>query len=463
MTTILVVDDDAQLVETLQRYLEAKGSRTLGASSGRQAARILEQQAVDLMLLDLTLDDGPGLGLLKKIRETEEAIPVIILTGNADIQSAVTAMKMGAANYITKPIANEALWMAIEKALKEKNMLLELTALKEQLKSTAERELFLGEAPAIRRVLDQAKKVAPTDLTVLVEGDSGSGKEMLARLIHRWSRRNEGPFVALDCGAIPEGLIESELFGHEQGAFTGADSKKLGLFETAFQGTLFLDEVGNLSPGAQAKLLRAIETKMIRRLGGKKDIPVDARMIAAANQNLAAAAGNGLFREDLLYRLNQFAVKLPPLKARRQDIPLLTGHFINEANRSLGKSVRRCSAEASAWLIKQPWPGNIRELKNAITRACLLADTIIELKHFEGLQQTDDVKPANNAQKNERAARKTTALKSSLNARETDIIMSALKKTKNNKRQAARLLGISRSVLYYKLDRLNLGKHMSKD
>ncbi|MBI4669458.1 MAG: sigma-54-dependent Fis family transcriptional regulator [Elusimicrobia bacterium] len=455
-TNVLIVDDDQELCGVLKNFLEAKGYRTFIAADAAAGLGILEKETIGLALLDLTLGGMPGMELLKEIKAEDPGLPVVILTGDAEVQTAVAAIKAGAANYITKPITNEGLLVSMEKALRERDLAREVEALRTQVKNLDPCGEFLGSSPVVRRLIEQAKQVAGTDIAVLIQGESGTGKELLARLIHKWSSRQDGPFVALDCGAIPESLVESELFGHEKGAFTGADTKKPGLFELAFRGTLFLDEAGNLSLPIQAKLLRALETRQLRHLGGKKDIFTDVRVLAASNRDLKKAAADGSFRQDLYYRLNQFELKAPLLRERPQDISLLAGHFLKLANKELKKSVAAIHPQAMQWLQKQAWPGNVRELKSAVTKACLLADKIIQPEHFAQAPERQGGQVSTSTSSRRSRSRDLTPLTLTLAGQEKEIILKALEKTGGNKRQAAKTLGIHRSVLYYKLHKLGI-------
>ncbi|MEK7288386.1 MAG: sigma-54 dependent transcriptional regulator, partial [Elusimicrobiota bacterium] len=427
MKHILLVDDDAELLNSLSRYLKAKGYETRAAAAAREAHKILERQNIDLVLLDLTLQGLSGLDLLKKIRQAEPAAAVIVLTGNVDIATAVAAIKAGAHDYITKPFGHEQLLLAIEKALGGRELAKQVTGLKQQLKAAEAEPSFLGKSRAAKTLLNQVKTVAPTDLAVIIEGESGTGKELLARLVHLLSLRHEGPFLAIDGGALPENLVESELFGYERGAFTGAEKSKHGLFETAYRGTLFLDEIGNLSLGIQSKLLRVLETRTVRHLGGKKDIPVDVRLVAASNRPLAQAMAQGAFRSDLFYRLNQFTLNVPSLRERPEDINLLTLHFLKTANKELKKSVAEISPEAINLLRRYPWPGNVRELKHVITRACLLSANQISPEHLPEEITKGAPSPAPKGHNG------AGALKKSREEAEKKLIAAALRKTGGNK------------------------------
>lgn len=448
MKHALLVDDDAELCKALAPYLKAKGFEVQTAASSLEAAGHMERRSMDLILIDLALEGSSGLDLIKTIRSGEPAAAIIVLTGNTHIESAVEAIKAGAQDYITKPFSHEQLSLAIEKALKEQRLLRQMAGLRHAL-DRQEEPLFLGKSPEALAALKQIQAVAPTELSVILEGESGTGKELLARLLHLNSPRREGPFLAIDCGALAENLVESELFGHERGAFTGADKAKAGLLEIAYGGTIFLDEINNLPITVQAKLLRALETRQIRHLGGKKDLPIDVRLVAASNKSLAKAIGEGHFRSDLYYRLNQFSLTVPPLRERGQDILLLAERFLKEANKELDKSAA-FSKPTQALLQRYPWPGNVRELKHAITRACLLAGQIISPEHLPD-EMTKSGKIPNGSAPRRAAKTKNNPLKNAQEEAQKRLLLDALKKTGHNKRKAAALLGIHRSVLYYKL------------
>ncbi len=446
MATFLVVDDEPDMRASLRFFLSAKGHRLLEAANGTEALAILEKNHLDGVLLDLFLAKENGMSLLGRIKKVDSSLPVVVVTGHADVPTAVEAMKLGAADYIAKPFNNEHLLVILEKAAKLRELSMEVETLRRQVqKKTCPAGVIFGPSPAIQDALKQVYIVSPTDLSVIIQGPSGCGKEVIARLTHKFSHRKNGPFLAVDCGTLPEALVESELFGFEKGAFTGADRKKPGQFEMAYKGTLFLDEVGNLSLVVQAKLLRVLQEKKIHHLGGKKDIPVDVRILAASNKDLLEAVRKGEFREDLYHRLNQFFIKLPPLKKRIEDIPVLAAQFLKESTRVLHKRVQSVSQAALDMLQAHSWPGNVRELKNVILRAALLSDKVIGPEHLQiETLLCHDESPFNQT------------LKSAVMPIEKELIQKALKQTKGNKVQAARLLGIDRKALYYKMAKYEL-------
>jgi DNA-binding NtrC family response regulator len=450
MANILIAEDDADTRYVLKSALEAGRHACAAASSGAEAMALADSLTFDAVVLDMVLGDADGLTLLEKLKAEDPGLPVIILTGHADVQTAVKAMKLGALDYLVKPFGNEELLLIIEKAVKERRLRREFDALRSHVKKAHGAEPVFGTSKEIRQTAALAAQVAATDLTVILSGPSGSGKEVWAREIHRRSSRGASPFVALDCGALPENLVESELFGYEKGAFTGADRRKQGLFEAAFGGTLFLDEIANLTPGTQAKLLRVLEERRIRHLGGKKDIPVDTRVIVAANRDLPACIKDGLFREDLYHRLNQFTLRIPALAERREDIPALAAFFLTEAEKMVNKKIKGISQQAMAALEAYAWPGNVRELKNVIIRAALLSggEIMPEQLGLGGAAAPVCLPPAQDAVENFDLKE---SLRRSRAETERRLITAALERTGGNKLKAAKLLSIDRKALYDKL------------
>ena len=455
MGNILIAEDDADTRYVLKAALESGRHACAAAASGAEALALAETLTFDAVVLDMMLGDSDGLAVLEKLKGEDPGLPVVILTGHADVVSAVKAMKLGALDYLVKPFGNDELLLIIEKAVKERRLKREFDALRSHVRRAHGAEPVTGASRAIRNTAALARQVAATDLTVILSGPSGSGKEVWAREIHRLSSRAGSPFVALDCGALPENLVESELFGYERGAFTGADRRKPGLFEAAFGGTLFLDEIANLSPGTQAKLLRVLEERRIRHLGGKKDIPIDTRVIVAANRDLPACIKEGSFREDLFHRLNQFTLAVPSLAERKEDIPALAAFFLREAEKLVNKKIDTISDAALAALAAYAWPGNVRELKNAIIRAALLSGGEILPEHLAlggnaaAREQNLAAPAAENfdLKENLRQARAAT---------ERRLLTAALAQTGGNKLQAAKLLSIDRKALYNKLKEYSL-------
>jgi DNA-binding NtrC family response regulator len=371
--SILLVEDKDSLRAMLRLALEAQGHAVVEARDELEAIAALRESQPDVVLSDLRLPHGDGFGVLKASREFDPELPVIVMTAYGSIQDAVAAMKQGALDFLAKPVDPDHLLLLVERALAQRRLLGEYRLLKEEAAARRGRPTIIGDSPALRQVLLAINRAAVTDTTVLLEGESGTGKELCARALHDGSPRSNGPFVAINCAAIPETLLEAELFGYERGAFTGANQRKLGRFETAQRGTIFLDEIGEMPLTVQAKMLRVIETKTIERLGGTSSIRIDVRIVAATNRQLRQAVSARQFREDLYFRLSVFPVVVPPLRERREDIPKLAHHFVDIMSREVGKKVW-LTPEAMAELVAHSWPGNIRELQNAIERAVILAD-----------------------------------------------------------------------------------------
>jgi len=456
MANILIAEDDADTRWVLKAALESGRHVCSAAASGAEAIALADALTFDAVVLDMVLGDTDGLTILEKLKAEDPGLPVIILTGHADVQSAVKAMKLGALDYLIKPFGNDELLMIIDKAVKERRLRREFEALRSHVRNAHGAEPVFGASREIKQTAAMAAQVSSTDLTVILAGPSGSGKEVWAREIHRLSSRGDSPFVALDCGALPENLVESELFGYERGAFTGADRRKPGLFETAFGGTLFLDEIANLTPATQAKLLRVLEERRIRHLGGKKDIPIDTRVIVASNSDLPARIKEGFFREDLYHRLNQFTLRIPSLAERKEDIPVLAAFFMREAEKLVNKKVESISDAALAALSAYSWPGNVRELKNVIIRAALLSDGEILPAHLGlGGAALPDLRPTGTAEVPENFDMKEN-LRQARAETETRLIRAALAETGGNKVKAAKLLAIDRKALYVKIKAYDL-------
>ena len=453
MKRILIVDDDKDLRFNLSCILKEEGHEVIAVSDGKQALNALAQNVLDLVLLDVRLPGMDGVELLKEIKKIEQNLPIIMLTAYSDVKSAVKAMKAGAFDYITKPFNEEELILILGKALQMQDLSREVKALKKKLgQLPASIEETMGDSPQIKQILKQVEIVAATNMTVILQGESGTGKELIAKMIHEKSLRKDKPFIAIDSGAIPDTLVESELFGYEKGAFTGAEERKDGKFEQANGGTLFFDEITNLPNGIQMKLLRAVQERKFQHLGGKKDISVDVRIIVATNIALSEAVGMGKFRDDLFHRLNEFHIDLPPLRERKEDLPFLTKYFLEEANRDLNKKVEGFSGEAMRFLLDYHWPGNVRELKNAIKRAVLLADSkditpaCLSLNNGTRLAQPQVFMPGYK----EGASLRETKEKSAGQIEEK-MIKEALAKAGGNKTKAAKILKIDRTTLYSKL------------
>jgi DNA-binding NtrC family response regulator len=369
---ILVVDDEKNIREGLAKLLEMEGHRSIPAADGQEALAVLEQGEVDLVVTDLKMPNLPGEELLRRAQSVAPGLPVIILTGHGTIESAVQAMKEGAADYILKPIKMDEMEILIEKTLAVSRLEDENREMKLELKSIYGAENIIGAHPLMAGVVDLIRQVADTKTTVLIQGESGTGKELVARAIHVGSGRASGPFVVINCAAIPGTLLESELFGHEKGAFTGALKTKKGRLEVADRGTLFLDEIGEMPRELQVKILRMMEEQKFQRVGGTEDIEVDNRILAATNRDLKKAVEAGSFREDLYYRLKVITISIPPLRERKEDIPILAEHFLRKHRANLRKKASRLTGEALQMLTNHDWPGNVRELENALVRAIVL-------------------------------------------------------------------------------------------
>jgi DNA-binding NtrC family response regulator len=371
--SILLVEDKDSLRAMLKLALESQDYRVVEARDQEEAAAALRDAQPALVLSDLRLPKGDGLGVLRAAKDLDGELPVIVMTAHGSIQDAVEAMKKGALDFLAKPVDPDHLLLLVSRALEQKRMLGEYRLLKEEAAARRGGPSIIGDSPALRQVMVAIERAAGTDTTVLLEGESGTGKELCARALHNASPRASGPFVAINCAAIPENLLEAELFGYERGAFTGAQQRKIGKFEMAQRGTIFLDEIGEMPLALQAKMLRVIETKRFERLGGNTSILVDVRIVAATNRMLRQAVASRQFREDLYFRLSVFPVTIPPLRERKEDIPMLAHHFVDRVARDVGKKVT-LSPEALVMLVEHSWPGNVRELQNAIERAVILAD-----------------------------------------------------------------------------------------
>lgn len=445
MTSILIVEDDITYGMMLKTWLSKKGFQVTSASSIARAQKQIESGTVDLILSDLRLPDKDGIDLLKWLGERGLQIPLIIMTGYADIQSAVQAMKLGACDYIAKPINPDELLKKMEEARKMHagHSSSPKTAPQKEAEVTPPPSDFLeGESDAAKQLYNYVRLVSPTNMSVLINGASGTGKEYVAHRIHQLSKRADRPFVAIDCGSIPKELAASEFFGHVKGAFTGALTDKTGAFAEANGGTIFLDEIGNLSYEVQIQLLRALQERKIRPVGSNKEISVDVRLVSATNENLEQAIEKGTFREDLYHRINEFTLRMPQLKDRREDILLFAKFFLDQANREMDKQLAGFDDKASRALLEYPWPGNLRQMKNMVRRATLLAQgkliTVDELNELKGSAPATIGIPL----RNEEA--------------EKHQIIEALRQTGNNKSRAAQLLGIDRKTLYNKLKLYNI-------
>jgi DNA-binding NtrC family response regulator len=446
--TVLVVDDEKLIRWSLKERLQSAGYHVLEAGDGAEALRQLDEEP-ELVLLDYRLPDTDGLELLKRIKEITPETPVILVTAVSSVKSAVEAMREGAYHYVNKPVDLDEMLILVAKALETRALKREVATLRKTTSAPYGFDQIIGTSPAMAQVRTLLAKIAASPATtVLLTGESGTGKDLAAKAIHYASDRAQGPFQNITCSALAETLLESELFGHEKGAFTDAKTQKKGLFEQADRGTVFLDEIGEMAPQLQAKLLRFLESKTFKRVGGTQDITVDVRLIAATNRKLEEAVAAGQFRGDLYYRLRVLPVELPPLRERRGDLPLLAAHYIAIFNREFKKNVRGISKEALRQLELLPWPGNVRELKNAVERAMLLAEgsELLPGDFLLGVSGTD-------------AAASVFALPAGgvdLEELERDLVRQALQRTGRNQTQAARLLGLNRDQIRYRIEKFGL-------
>lgn len=455
MPHILIVEDDIAFGTMLQTWLRKKGFEVDKATSVGAAVKLLVDNAADLVLSDLRLPDHDGLRLLKWMRDHDNNAPFIVMTNYAEVQNAVLAMKSGAADYIAKPVQPDILLQKIKDALSAANAqpvqtvatptapdkLVSNKPVKSKKREDSPRYIE-GKSEASRQLYSYVELVAPTPMSVLILGASGTGKEYVARRIHELSQRHDRPFFALDCGAIPRDVASSEFFGHKKGAFTGADTDKRGAFEMANGGTLFLDEVGNLSYDVQVQLLRALQERRIRPVGGTEEIPIDIRLVCATNENLAEAVADGGFREDLYHRINEFTIYMPKLSERGTDLFLFADLFVRHANEELDRDVEGFDSAAAEMLASHPWTGNLRELNNVVKRAVLLTRG----KHITPLELSQAMPPSQ--------PEPTMALHDEDSERSR--IVAALRQTNGNKAAAARLLGIDRKTIYNKIERLGI-------
>lgn len=444
--SILIVEDDLTFATMLKTWLGKKGYEVETASTNARARKLLTTRDFSLILSDLRLPDQDGIHLLSWLRDLQKATPVIIMTSYAEIQGAVLAMKEGAADYVSKPVQPDELLKKIKEAISQESKV--VATPKESKENFATQNFLEGESEAARQLYNYVNLVAPTQMSVLINGASGTGKEYVAHRIHQLSKRADKPFIAIDCGSIPKDLAASEFFGHVKGSFTGALTDKVGAFEEANGGTLFLDEIGNLSYEVQVQLLRALQERRIRRIGSTKEIEVDIRLVSATNENLKESISKGNFREDLYHRINEFTLRMPALKDRQEDILLFANFFLDQANRELDRHLIGFDAAASEAMQNYSWPGNLRQLKNIVKRATLLAQA-----DFISIRELGD-------EILEHATPDAQQMQHSfvLHDEETEKqrILNALQQTGNNKTKAAQLLGVDRKTLYNKLKLYNI-------
>ena len=443
---VLIVEDDPATRTGLAELVQAWGFQTDEASDGEEGFRKVTSFRPAIIVSDLVMPRMGGHDLLRTLKDQLSDITFILLTAQGTIESAVDAIKDGAYDYLSKPVDPQRLRILLNKAVERQETLREVKLLRRQLREQGSFGRIVGNSPGIRSLYRVIEQAAPTSASVLVWGESGTGKELVAQTVHELSPRASFPFVAINCAAIPETLLESEIFGHEKGAFTGAHDRRTGVFELAHRGTLFLDEIAEMVPATQVKLLRVLQEQTFRRLGGRQEQTVDVRVIAATNRDPSEAVRDGRLREDLYYRLNVFTIELPPLRDRRADIPLLVQTFLNEFNTRNNKSVRAVDQEAMYLLERYPWPGNIRELRNVIERATILAEgDFIEAKHLPPpvVTRSEQTLPT-----------VTLSPGTTVDEAERRLIVLTLDHTRNNKTRAAEILGISLKTLHNKLNRM---------
>jgi DNA-binding NtrC family response regulator len=443
---VLIVEDDPATRSGLAELVQAWGYQTDEASDGEEGLRKVTSFRPAIIVSDLVMPRMGGHELLRTLKDQLSDITFILLTAQGTIESEVDAIKDGAYDYLSKPVDPQRLRILLQKSVERQETLREVKLLRRQLREQGSFGRIVGNSPAIRSLYRVIEQAAPTSASVLIWGESGTGKELVAQTIHELSPRAQFPFVAINCAAIPETLLESEIFGHEKGAFTGAHDRRTGVFELAHRGTLFLDEIAEMVPATQVKLLRVLQERTFRRLGGRQEQSVDVRVIAATNRDPLEAVRDGKLREDLYYRLNVFTIDLPPLRDRRADIPLLVQTFLNEFNTRNNKSVRAVDQEAMYLLERYPWPGNIRELRNVIERATILAEgDFIEARHLPPpvVSRSEQTLPT-----------VTLSPGTTVDEAERRLILLTLEHTRNNKTRAAEILGISLKTLHNKLNRM---------
>lgn len=459
MAKILIIEDNDTMREGMAAIVGKMKHECESASNGQSGLELLATSAFDMVVTDYKMEGMDGLEVLRQVKEKYPATEVLMITAYGTIELAVEAMKLGAVDFITKPFSHDEFRLKIERIverIRERKELARLSEeniyLRDELAEQFNYGEIIGKSRAMQEVFRTIEKVAATDSSVLIYGESGTGKELVARAIHQSSSRKDKPFVRVNCGALVENLLESELFGHEKGAFTGAIKRKKGRFELAHQGSIFLDEIGDISPNMQLKLLRVLQEKEFERVGSEETIQVDVRVLAATNKNLSELVQQGKFREDLFYRLHIIPIYLPPLRERKEDIPLLAQHFLKQLAAELNKPVRQLSDAALEKMANYPWPGNVRELENVLERALVLSDKpVIDAADLPILQATGSDRLPNDL-----LDRFRFNLNETLAAVEKQLLEKALIETGGNKNQAAKLLGIGTSLLYYKLEKYKI-------
>jgi DNA-binding NtrC family response regulator len=457
-TRVLIVDDDRDISMLLSALMKQEGLTNKVALDGETALRMVPVERPDMLLVDVKMPGIDGMEVLKRVKETDPHLPVVLITAFAEIPASVAAMRAGAFDYLAKPFDHPEVVRVVRAALAERER--RRRSMAEEISADNCLRVMMGPSDAVTRIIREVNRVAQSDFSVIVQGETGSGKELVARAICQLSSRSGGPFIPLDCGAIPETLIESELFGYQKGAFTGATGPKAGKFEAAQGGTLFLDEIANLPLGAQAKLLRVLQEKAVLRLGAVRPVKVDVRLVTASNQELQGLVASGQMREDLFFRLNEFTITIPPLRERKDDIPYLAKRFIDLTNKELQKNVQRLSEYCLEALLSYNWPGNVRQLRSVIRRAVLLADNVITEKHLDikrvpvpGLAFTPKIQgtPWDELSLREIVHRSVVTV-------EREVLLQALKHTRGNKAKAARLLQIDYKTIHTKLKQFGINR-----
>jgi len=450
---VLIVDDEKDICGVLSHVVGRAGLEAAVAHDGEAALRMISHEPPDVLLVDVKMSGMDGMELMRRAKEIDRDLPVIVITAYAMVQGAVEAMRAGAHDYLAKPFDHNEVIRVVHRALAERDLKRKLNELCNQIQDGSPLREMMGPSEAVGRLIQEVNRVAKSDFTVIILGETGSGKELVARAIHHTSARSGAPFMPVDCGAIPETLLESELFGHEKGAFTGADAQKRGKFEAAQGGTLFLDEISNMPLGSQAKLLRVLQEKKVYRVGGTRPVKVDVRLLVASNQHLQALTLSGAFRADLFFRLNEFTITVAPLRERKEDILYLARRFLDTTNIELGKRVKGLSESSMEALLAYDWPGNVRQLRSTIRRAVLLADEKIEERHL-GLPGAPASRPTFRA-KTEPLTWTGLSLrevvKRSTTAAERDALREALTHAGGNKAKAARLLRIDYKTIHTKI------------
>ncbi|MDN3511541.1 MAG: sigma-54 dependent transcriptional regulator [Candidatus Jettenia sp.] len=458
---ILVVEDDEYVLGSIRILLNKEGYEVNTALNGLEALNLYRRESYDLVIADLKMPQMDGIELLKQLKLEFSDVSLIMMTAYGSIRTAVEAMKMGAYDYVTKPVSAEEIRLVIQRAFERQNLITEIKTLRKELEERFSLDNIIGKSYAMQRVYDLILQVANTDATVLITGETGTGKELVAHAIHHNSKRKNRPFVVINCSALPESLLESELFGHEEGAFTGATKQRVGKFEFADTGTVFFDEMGNLPLSMQTKLLRLLQEKSFERIGGNQTIKVDVRVLAATNKDLNKLSEEGCFRKDLYYRLNVIPIQLPSLKERREDIPLLVTHFIEKYNKVFKKEIKSISQNALNIMMSYGWPGNVRELENLVERALIMAkDHIISEIELPMSNQKQIRERLEDIDTNQII---DTSLEDFLAHCENKYITRLLKQCKGRIDSSAKISGIDVKTLYRKMKKYNINKDFFKD